>query len=403
LLAKDPFIDRLVAVKMNLSPPPSDPVGFEQYQSLFFNEARAAGKLIHPNIVSVYDALVDENSSYIVMEFVNGSNLTRYCHPDKLLPLERALNVVLQCAKALDYAHQQGIVHRDIKPSNILLSNEGAAKLSDFGIAAVKGSIGQDPLAALGGSVVYSSPEQLRKEVLTAQADLFSLGVVMFELLTGRRPFEAETDIGVFFQITQGEPSKLKQAKSDLPESLERIVAKCLEKDQAKRYKTGSQLAEELIVTFDHLRFLRDEITHEEKLNSLKKVNFFREFSASELAEVVRNTSWVKYEAAATIITEGEIDDNFYILVSGEVLVRKRGQSLATLKAGDCFGEMAYFGGAMRTATIKAATRTILMKMSASIIDQLSLSTQLRFYKVFSTTLVGRLARTSEMLSKSGY
>lgn len=400
-LARDPFIDRLVAVKTTLGSPPSDPLKFDEFQNLFFNEARAAGRLTHRNIVSVYDAMVDVDSCLLVMEYVDGPSLRQHCRKDRLLPVTKVVNIVFQCAKALDYAHQAGVIHRDIKPANILLTSQGVPKISDFGIATVKGPSLLEDFGAVTGSIYYASPELLRKEKLTPQTDIYSLGVVMHELLTGERPYDADSDIALFFKITNEPPKPLKKCRSDLPESLERIVQKTLERDLAKRYQTGYQLAQELIASFDHLRNVQEEINQEEKIVSLKKVPFFKDFSASELAEVIKHTSWVKHGGGSVIIAEGEIDDSFFILVSGEVVVRKKGKPLATLKPGDCFGEMAYIGKIKRTASILAVSRAVLMKMNASALERLSISTQLRFYKIFATTLIQRLARTSELLSKA--
>jgi serine/threonine protein kinase len=402
-LARDPFIDRDVAIKTTLTPPPSDAGEFEVYKSVFFNEARTAGKLTHRNIVQMFDAHVDRESSYLVMEYVDGPNLSKYTSKNSLLPLGKVINAAFQCAKALDYAHQQGVIHRDIKPSNILLSSLGVAKISDFGIAVFQDTEKKTSGMNLTGSLMYASPEQLRKENVTPQSDLYSLGVLLFELVAGERPFEADSDVALFYQVTSEEPKKLKSVRSDVPESLERIVARCLEKDLNRRYANGGQVAQELIASFDHLRNITQEINQEEKLNSLKKISFFKDFSSSELAEVVKDTSWVRHAASSTIIAEGEMDDSFYILVSGEVVVRKKGQILAMLKPGDCFGEMAYLGNTRRTASILAATDTVLMRMSASILDRMSMSAQLMFYRVFSKTLISRLARTSEILSKIGY
>lgn len=402
-LAHDPFIDRPVAVKTTKAPPPSDPQKFDEYQQLFFNEARAAGKLMHRNIVSMYDALVDEHHSYMVMEYVDGLTLSKYCRQDNLLPIHKVVNIIFQCAKALDYAHERGVVHRDIKPSNILVSELGSAKISDFGIARIAGASLTESMKTLAGSVNYSSPEQLRNEELTGQTDIFSLGVVLYEMLTGVRPFDADTDIAVFYRINNEEPKPVKECRVDVPESLEKIVHRCLQKDLDKRYASGGLLAQELIASFDHLRFLKEEINNEEKINVLKKIGFFKGFTASELAEVLKETAWVRYEGGSLIISEGEIDDSFFVLVSGEVIVRKKGRVLATLKPGDCFGEMAYFGNIKRTASILAVGAAILMKIHASNVDNMSISTQLRFYKIFSTTLIQRLARTSEELSRTGF
>ena len=402
-LARDPFIDRQVAIKTTLISTPQDQSKFEQFKQTFFNEARAAGKLMHPYIVSVYDAMVEEDMCYMVMEYIDGSTLKEHCEEKTSLPLERQVNIFFQCAKALDYAHQNGIIHRDVKPSNILVSSKGEAKISDFGIAAVEGASDLIDQDSFTGSVYYTSPEQLRNEPLTAQTDLFSLGVVMYELLTGTKPFEADNEITAFFKITNEDPQPLREHRRDVPESLERIVMKALEKDPAKRYQTGLQLASELSSSFDNLRYLDEEINFEEKFNALKKIYFFKDFISSELTEVLKITQWVKSDATETIITEGQIEDCFYIIIVGEVEVKKRGKALAVLKQGECFGEMAYLGKTKRTATIESLGNTILMKINASIIDQMSMGTQLRFYKVFSSTLIRRLNRTSEILSQGFY
>ena len=398
-LAKDPFIDRLVAIKVTLESPPKDPQKLEQFQQIFFNEAKAAGKLIHPHIVSVYDATVEDDLWYLVMEYVDGSSLKGYCKEEALLPLEKIVKIIFQCAKALDYAHQNEVIHRDIKPSNIMISTKGDAKVSDFGMAMVKGVSGPQRPGSLTGSLYYSSPEQLRGEQLTPQTDLFSLGVVMYELLSGAKPFKGDTDVNTIYKISNEEPEALEKHLRDAPESMVRIVVRALEKDPTKRYQSGLQLASELSASFDHLRFLDEEINFEEKYNILKKIDFFKDFTSSELAEVLKATQWVKYEENSAIITEGEIEDSFYIIVVGEVLVRKQGKRLTVLKIGDCFGEMAYLGKTTRTASIEALSNTALMKVNASVIDQTSMDTQLRFYKVFTNTLIKRLTHTSEMLS----
>ncbi len=399
-LDKDPFNDRLVAINVTLEHAPNDPQRLEQFKQIFFNEAKAAGKLMHPHIVSVYDATVEDDVCYLVMEYVDGSSLKGYCEEKVLLPLEKVVKIIFQCAKALDYAHQSKIIHRDIKPSNIMISKKDDAKISDFGITMAKGTSDLSQSGSLTGSLYYSSPEQLRGEELTPQSDLFSLGVVMYELLSATKPFMGDTDVNTIHKINNEEPEPLKEHLRDAPESLARIVVRALEKDPTKRYQTGLQLASELSTSFDHLRFVDEEINSEERYNTLKKIDFFKDFVSSELAEVLKATQWVKYEENSTIITEGEIEDCFYIIIVGEVVVRKQGKRLTVLKKGDCFGEMAYLGKTTRTATIEALSNTILMKINASLIDQTSIGTQLCFYKVFSNTLINRLTHTSELLSK---
>lgn len=399
-LAHDPFIDRKVAIKTMLALPSDGSRNMDHHQQLFFNEARAAGKLTHPHIVSVYDAMWENEMCYLIMEFVEGSTLKEYCSSKSLLPLDDVIKFVFQSAKALGYAHQCGVVHRDIKPSNIIVSSKNDIKISDFGIAKVEGFSDISVSGSLTGSVHYTSPEQLRNEAPKSQADLFSLGVVMYELITGKRPFEAENEYATFFKIANNPPEPVEKFRQDVPESLGRIVMRALEKDPSRRYQSGDQLASELSVSFDNLRFLDEEINSKEKFNALKKLKFFNEFTSSELVEVLKTTQWLKYGPAETVITEGDIEDSFYIIVVGEVVVLKQGRKLAVLQQGDCFGEMAYLGTTRRTASIETLSNTILMKINASIIEQMSISTQLRFYKVFSSTLIQRLTRTSELFSK---
>jgi serine/threonine protein kinase len=370
----------------------------QKFQQAFFNEARAAGKLTHPNIVSLYDVIKEGERFYLVMEYVDGADLKSL--PQKKVPLqiEKVVQILFQCAKALEYAHQNGVVHNDIKPSNIILSKKGEVKISDFGLASVKGgSAGQT--GSLTGSVYYTPPEQLRNHPLTAQSDIFSLGVVMYELLTGTRPFVAETEVAVFFKILNENPEPFERYRPDVPGSLQEIVFRALEKDPAARHQSASQLASELSRAFDRLKSLEQEISVEEKYTVLKKINFFKEFTASELAEVIHATQWLEYDADSTIITEGEIEDCFYILVVGEVMVKKQGRPLAVLRSGDCFGEMAYLGKTKRTASIETLSETVLMKVHPSVMEQTSAATQLRFYTVFSGTLIHRLARATRILA----
>jgi len=399
-LAHDPFIDRQAAIKTTLIPASQRSRNLEWDKQLFFNEARAAGRLTHPHIVSLYDAIWEDDMHYLIMEYVEGTTIREYTFKKDSLPLEQVLKYFFQCAKALDYAHQKGVTHRDIKPANIMISNRDAVKISDFGIAYVEGNSDLSVPGSFTGSAHYTSPEQLRNDSLTPQTDIFSLGVVMYEILSGTKPFEADTDIATFYKISNEEPKPLNEYRRDIPESLQSIVNRALEKDLGKRYQTSLQLASDLSSSFDNLRFLDEEINLEEKYHALKKIDFFKDFSSSELNHVLKNTQWLKYEDGDTIITEGEIDDCFYIIIVGKVLVKKGEKHLAVLKQGDSFGEMAHLGTIQRTATIKSLADTILMKINASIIDQISVHTQLRFYKGFSNTLISRLTRTSELLSK---
>ncbi|MFT5351296.1 MAG: serine/threonine protein kinase, partial [Gammaproteobacteria bacterium] len=187
-LGHDPYVNRSVALKVALADSLSDAESGEKYRKMFFNEAHTAGMLTHPNIISIFDAGVDDDTCYIVMEYIEGGDTLRsHTKPDTLLPIEKVVEIVFKCASALDYAHRHGVVHRDIKPSNILLTKDKDVKIGDFSIAhIIKLDNTVTTPQGVMGSPRYMSPEQLKEETITSQSDLFSLGVVMYELLTGK-------------------------------------------------------------------------------------------------------------------------------------------------------------------------------------------------------------------------
>lgn len=398
-LARDPFIGRHVAIKTTLSSPPKDPKKLEKFYSTFFIEARAAGNLTHPNIVYVYDAAVESDHCYLVLEYVDGPTLKDYCRGEKLLPIKSVINIIYQCAKGLYYAHRKGVVHRDIKPGNIMISKKKSmAKLCDFGIAALEG-LGDDAKSDAAMTLGYASPEQLAHKLYNHQTDIFSLGVVMYELLTGHKPFSADTEIGIVYKTTNEPPTPLTEYRDDVPDELERILNKALEKDMTRRYQNGQELAQDLSSYFASLKTVEKKLNKAEKHHALMRLDFFKEFTAAELDEVATISLWVDFPDNAPIISEGAVQDCFYIIVSGGVKISKRGTVLAELGPGDYFGEMAYLGKTSRTADAHAVGHTILMRVDPTVIDEASVNTQLRFSRIFIRTLIQRLAQTTELVT----
>jgi len=398
--AHDPFTDRPVAVKVCSIDTESTAASSRIARKLFFNEAHTAGRLYHPNILSVYDAGEEGGEPYIVMEYVEGARtLRQHCDPETLLPVKAVVEVIYKCAKALDYAHRRGVIHRDVKPSNIMLTPDGDVKIGDFGIAQGTQS---DTTQVMGmmGSPRYMSPEQAQEDAVTNQTDLFSLGVVLFELLCGKTPFQAKSFSRLIYTIIHDDPPPVRQLRPDVPPTLEQVVARTLAKDLSTRYRMGAELASELAFIFGDLEEPVQALSEKEKFEVVRELRFFNEFSDAEVWEVIRAAVWEEHAAGEEIITEGHLEHSLYILVSGEVAVVKDGKEIGLLAKGDCFGEMGYLSKNKRSASIRVRDRVNLLKINDTLMDQASITCQLRFNKVFLHTLIERLARTSEYLAR---
>ncbi|MGR8947461.1 MAG: protein kinase domain-containing protein [Gammaproteobacteria bacterium] len=402
-LGHDPYIDRPVAIKVAHIEQLNDEESGEQYRKMFFNEAHTAGRLTHPNIIGIYDAGVDGENCYIIMEYVKGGKtLKPYTKSDALLPIEKVVEISFKCAKALDYAHKQGVIHRDIKPTNILVTEDIDVKIGDFSIAHITKMDSTETMPlGLVGSPRYMSPEQVNEDFITSQTDLFSLGIVMYELLSGKHPFAAENFSRLVQKILNEHPPKVTEFRSEISPVLADIVDKALSKDTDSRYQMGLDIASDLSRAFDAiLEQPQENISEQEQFGAVKQLDFFQGFPDAEIWEIVRAGNWQDYSDGQEIIIEGELDDSFYIIVHGTVSVKKSGKELRTLFAGDCFGEMGYLAKTKRTATIAAHGDTSILKVNSTVISQVSLNCQVRFLKVFLRTLIHRLSVTTEKVSQ---
>jgi hypothetical protein len=392
-LCRDPFNDRDVAVKRIFPEALRDSARGGVYRKLFLAEASLAGKLSHPHIVAIYDAVIEDDSGYIVMEFVPGGTLESRTAPDNLLPIDKIVEIVFKCTRALSYANQIGVTHRDIKPGNILMSGPTDIKISDFGLAL---SAGVDTTYVTGvGSPAYMSPEQIREQPLTQQTDIYSLGVVMYQLLTGQLPYQASNNFSMIYQITTTDPAPPSALREGIPMSVDRIVRKAMQKDQARRYQAWEDFAKDLAEAFkaESLSKKTGEFADSEKFNALRAMNFFRRFSDPELWEVVAIGRWEKVAAGASLMREGEAGDHFCVLVSGEVKVTKNKKLLNVLGAGECFGEMAYLAesGKVRGASVAANGESRIVRIHVAELMNSSEACRLKFERAFIAILVERL------------
>jgi serine/threonine protein kinase len=400
-LGEDQFNERKVAIKVALGDEGMNPEEARRFEKLFLNEAAMVGKMSHPNIVGVYDAVVEGEMRYIVMEYVGGGNLKKFCTETNLLPVRQAVLIIFKACRALEYAFQNGVIHRDIKAANILLSERDDIKISDFGTAQISHST-HTQIDGFVGSPAYMAPEQINEEPPSVQTDIYSLGVTMYELLAGRLPFQAANSVAMINKILNEEPTPLKSLRPDIPDKLVEIVEKAMARDTTKRYQAWNAMARDLAETFPQLEKYSFEISSAEKFNALRKLDFFKGFRDSELWEVLRGAIWEHHSREQSLLLEGDIGHAFFIIVSGQVKVIKDDKLLNVLKDGDCFGEMAYLSGdkARRTASIIAVSEVQLLKIQDVQLEQLSDACQLRFNRQFLRTLIERLAWTSNVLAQ---
>ncbi len=251
----DPEINRSAALKLLKK----DHLVDQEYLNRFLKEAKAAGALTHPNIVTVYDIGKIDDSPYIMMELLEGCTLTEFLQNNNKLSIKMLINISMQIASALDYAHSQGVVHRDIKPDNIIFhEQQGSVKIADFGIARLGDSEAKEKTQAgmILGTPRYMSPEQAKGETIDGRSDLFSLGVILYELLTGHKAFDAESIPTLIMQIIQKNPAPIRQYYPDAPAGLQSIITKLLQKKPEKRFQSGAELYDALE---KELRVLQDD------------------------------------------------------------------------------------------------------------------------------------------------
>jgi eukaryotic-like serine/threonine-protein kinase len=390
-MSHDPYYGRDVAIKVYNIEAGGDDERARVARKMFLSEAHMVGMLHHPNILPIYDAGEENGHCYIVTEHVHGARtLSAYCRPDNLLRIDDVVELMFKCAKALHYAHSRGVIHRDIKPSNIMLTTDSDVRIIDFGIALVADSE-ISRIEGIAGSPSYMSPEQVQSLELSNRSDLYSLGAVMYELLTGVRPFRAGNLAKLLHQIVYATPAPIHTLRADVPEEIENVVAVAMQKDPARRYQSGLDFAAELTRVHQTLRQQYSRIDQQEQFTLLRRLKFFHEFSHAEIHEVLRASHWQEYASGEQIVKEGEMDDRFYIIVAGNCAMERHGERIGLLSSGECFGETSYVQGAKRTATILAADDVTVLKVSSTLLEQVSASCQLRFNRVFLRSLIGRL------------
>ena len=400
-LARDTFRDNWVAIKQIHPHLLRDPTQVSKYRRLLHNEAVLSGQINHPHIVSLID--VDERADppYLVLEYVQGQSLEQHTTPDTLLPVSEVLDIAFKCCNALEYAHFHGLVHRDIKPANLLLRNDGEVKLTDFGAAVSQhGDVTQ--LVGLIGSPAYMSPEQIREEKLTHHSDMFSLGVVLYELLTGQRPFQGETDYATIYKIGADEPTPVRVLRPELPGAMDEVVRTALAKNATHRFATWSDFSNAIIGASTSISNVASQITEVQRFQALRQLDFFENFSDVAIWETLRLGRIRTLQNGTVLMKEGAVGQSFYLLLDGVVRVTKKNLALTKLRAGVSMGEMVYLqpGENRRSATVSAETEVTVLKIKSASLHQASAELQSCFDKAFIKMLVSRLIATNQQLSE---
>ena len=398
-LAVDTFSGKEVALKVIEPEVFKDPEFGSVYRSQFLNEASLAGKLKHPHIVGILDAVVQEDSGHIAMEVVSGGDLSQHVTAETLLPVADVLQIGFKCCGALAYAFNEGIVHRDIKPANIMIAEGTDIRIADFGAALLRKA--QSVQTASIGSPYYMSPEQLEEAPLTHHSDMYCLGVVMYELLTGVRPFTADSLQMLVQKILNQQAAPPSSVRSSLPKEIDRVVLRALGKKPEFRYETWDEFALALS-DVGKLVLPPEAIMDSEKFVALKSVEMLSALSDAELWELTHAGLWTRVAAKQAIIRENEPGKSFFFLAQGQVKVTLGGQLLNTISEGESFGEMAYIrGGEMpRHATVEAMTAILLAEFEPEALSKMSLGAQLQLTRALVRNLVDRLELANARLTK---
>lgn len=375
-------------------------------RKLFQTEGGIASRLDHPNIVKIYDAVVEDEYAYLAMEYVQGFSLEEHCRIDRMLPLHRVIGIIFKCCLALDHAYRQGVIHRDIKPANIMVAAGDEPKIADFGLALnLNKNMDRDSTFIMGvGSPAYMSPEQIKGYPLNHKTDLYSLGVLFYQLLTGRLPFRANNQATLIYKIVNADAPAVTALNPNLPEGLTPILRKALEKDLYNRYKSGADFAKDLAAVRYRLVTDDEPVEDEAHFERLRKLDFFTEFENVELWEILRVSVLREMVAGVALISEGESNKLFGLIVSGYVEVSIDGLTLCRLGSGEVVGEAAFLhpSDSKRHATVITLEPTVFLELNAAALELASDELRERMLKALMAKLIDRMRVVNRIAAAQG-
>ncbi len=399
-LAVDSFSGAEVALKVINPEIFRDPEFGEVLREQFLNEASLAGKLTHPHIVAILDAVVTEEAGHIAMEYVPGDNLSQYADPANLLSVGDAIEVGFKCCGALEYAAREGMIHRDIKPANIMVAGGTEVKITDFGAAFLRSGKGNTTVSI--GTPAYMSPEQINGDELTHKTDMYCVGVVLYELLTGARPFVSTSMPGLIAKVLQEVPAPPTQLRPSLPKDIDALVLKALAKNPDDRYSDWAEFALE-IANIGQLSVYVTSIPDLEKYAALRAVGMLSRLTDGEIWELVKVAKWSRQPAHKVLLKEDTPGESLLFLAKGDLKVTKQGQLLNIISAGEWFGEMSYIanGELARQATIESLIDVTVAEFAVAELEQTSMGCRHHLLRALLRNVVDRLALSNVRVAKS--
>ena len=367
------------------------------------------GRLQHPNVVQILDAVADPVAPYLVMEYVPGTTLRTFCSPDNLLPLELIVEIGFKLAMALGYVFRQGLIHRDVKPANIMAVTDPRGLVTDVKITDFGSVLNMDAEATQihqVGSLAYMSPEQLDGEVLDCRADIYSLGAVLYHLISGRPPFEAPSQAVLMNQIYNHTPPLLSGMRSGVSTAVDDVILRALAKKADERYPNWDAFAQalsDLIASHKVPRGQIQGVLDSERFNLLRALDFFSSFGDVELWEVVHRAKWQRFPFGHALYRRGEEGSTFHIIGQGSVEVYRTGKRVALLGAGTSVGEMAYLAPSpelrRHSTDVIVAEPATTVSFTPETMKQLSPNCRHLFDEAFIRVLVRRLHAAHEALA----
>jgi len=407
-LCRDDFLERDVAIKRVRASALADTLDGRFHERFFAAEAALVGRLQHPNVVQIFDAVADPAEPYIVMEYVEGSTLRPYCRADQLQSLELIVELGFKCAMALGYVYRQGLIHRDVKPANILaVLADGSitdVKVTDFGSVLNLRSDATQVYRV--GSLAYMSPEQLDGSALDCRADIYSLGAVLYHLVTGRAPFDAQEQAALVNQIFHLDPAPLSGLRANVSAGVDGVILRALAKRPEDRYASWDEFAQALSALITNREVPRGQlqgVLDSERFTLLRSLEFFASFGDVELWEVVHRANWQRFGFGHALYRKGEEGRTFHIVAQGEVEVFRDGRRAAQLGAGTSVGEMAYLApsAALRVhiADVVVSRPCTTISFTPESLAQVGPACRHLFDEAFIRVLVRRLHAAHEALA----